>query len=88
METIIHFGQHKTGTTSLQKFLFDNQERIARQGIYVPTDFMGKASANHYDLNLVTLASDRSSPMKDRFNGDLQAHKKLVMNEIDVAYKL
>jgi hypothetical protein len=33
----LHIGLQKTGTTSLQQFLFDNQSLLQRQGYYYPT---------------------------------------------------
>ena len=35
-ELILHIGMHKTGTTSLQRFLHENAEAIERQGIAQP----------------------------------------------------
>lgn len=88
METFIHLGQHKTGTTSIQSFLLKNKAALEVQRIFIPTDFMGRKTANHYELNLVTLADQRSSPMKDAFNGSLENLKGKVENEIDLIYKL
>lgn len=33
---ILHAGVHKTGTTSIQSFLFKNYEKLLQQGYYVP----------------------------------------------------
>ena len=88
METFIHIGQHKTGTTSIQSFLLCNHAALEDQRILIPTDFMGRNTANHYELNLVTLAVQRSSPMKDAFIGNLENLKGKVANEIDLIYKL
>ncbi|MEK8017304.1 MAG: hypothetical protein VSS75_010580 [Candidatus Parabeggiatoa sp.] len=34
----LHIGTHKTGSTSLQGFLFRNKERLRAQGYYFPTE--------------------------------------------------
>lgn len=88
METFIHLGQHKTGTTSIQSFLLRNQAALEDQRILIPTEFMGRNTANHYELNLVTLFDQRSSPMKDAFIGSLENLKEKVVHEINLIYKL
>lgn len=35
-ELILHIGTTKTGTSSLQRFLFDNRERLAEEGVAYP----------------------------------------------------
>ncbi len=88
METFIHLGQHKTGTKSIQEFLLRNQAALEAQRILIPTDFMGRNTANHYELNIVTLADQRSSPVKDAFTGSLENLKEKVKNEIDLIYEI
>ena len=46
----LHIGTHKTGTTSLQRFLTDNRATLRRQGLFYPdpsTDGFGKRFAHH-----------------------------------------
>ncbi len=33
---LLHIGTHKTATTSIQHYLFDNREELARRGIFYP----------------------------------------------------
>lgn len=49
MKIILHIGWHKTGTTSIQKFLFNNATKlINRHGIYYPNE--GLFSFAHHNL--------------------------------------
>lgn len=65
MRTIIHVGQHKTGTTSIQHFLRDNKSVLKEKGLYVPSEIAGYDNPSHFILNVYSLADDRSSSMKD-----------------------
>lgn len=38
---ILHIGVHKTGTTAIQTFLFDNREALVKQGFFVPAFLYG-----------------------------------------------
>ena len=64
MKTIIHIGQHKTGTTSIQKFLQDNRTTLAENGVYVPSRLAGYSEPSHFILNVYALAEDRYSSRK------------------------
>ena len=64
MQTIIHIGQHKTGTTSIQKFLQDNRGTLAESGVYVPQGLAGYNDPSHFILNVYALAEDRYSTKK------------------------
>ncbi len=66
MKTIIHIGQHKTGTTSIQKFLQDNRISLMRKGLYVPSNIAGYDHPSHFILNIYSLADNRYSPMKEK----------------------
>ncbi len=66
MKTIIHIGQHKTGTTSIQKFLQDSRESLLKMGLYVPSSIAGHTNPHHYILNVYALAEDRYSSAKEQ----------------------
>lgn len=83
MRTIIHIGQHKTGTTSIQHFLKDNRNELIESGLYIPDSLAGNESPSHYLLNLYSLAKDRSSPMKDKL---LQSNENY--NPLDIEKEL
>ncbi|BES66414.1 hypothetical protein SANA_28530 [Gottschalkiaceae bacterium SANA] len=38
---ILHIGVHKTGTTAIQTFLYENREVLQRQGFYLPVFLYG-----------------------------------------------
>lgn len=65
MRTILHIGQHKTGTTSLQHYLKNNRETLLKKGLYVPDNLAGITHPSHYLLNVYALESKRLSSMKE-----------------------
>lgn len=67
MRTLIHIGQHKTGTTSIQHYLKDNRMKFLQQGLYIAESIAGLDHPSHYILNIYALAKDRLSPMKEAF---------------------
>lgn len=71
MKTIIHIGQHKTGTTSIQKFLQDNRSTLIEDCLYVPFSIAGYKHPSHFILNVYALEKDRYSSMKE----DILANK-------------
>jgi hypothetical protein len=52
----IHVGTHKTGTTSIQAFLRDNEQRFAAQGVMIPRRGRGEDAAGHHNLSQELLA--------------------------------
>lgn len=65
MRTIIHIGQHKTGTTSIQHYLKNKRIELAKEGLYVPESLVGFDHPSHFILNVYALNQNRSSSMKD-----------------------
>jgi hypothetical protein len=51
----IHVGTHKTGTTSIQAFLRDNEERLGAHGVIIPKAGRGEDAAGHHNLTLQLL---------------------------------
>jgi len=66
MRTILHIGQHKTGTSSLQHFLREHRAELSRRGLYVPDSLAGFEDPSHFLLNVCALDENRGSPLKDR----------------------
>jgi hypothetical protein len=79
MKTIVHIGQHKTGTTSLQHFLAGNRSQLANKGIYIPTSIVGVNDPSHYMLNVFALDKHRYSPMKEL----LKSKKEPCLERLD-----
>ena len=46
----IHIGTHKTGTTSLQVFLRDNEEQFARNNVLIPKAGRSEDGVGHHNL--------------------------------------
>jgi hypothetical protein len=46
MKLILHIGTHKTGTTALQQFLYENRELLAARGFHYATPPHGLQEAN------------------------------------------
>lgn len=65
MRTIIHIGQHKTGTTSIQHYLSSKRSELAKRGLYVPDSLCGYPQQSHYLLNVYALNDHRNSSMKE-----------------------
>lgn len=93
MKTIIHIGQHKTGTTSLQHYLQDQRQTLLTEGLYVPDALAGISHPSHYMLNVYALDEKRLSPMKEQllannnpiFFSELEEH---LQNDIKQHYQL
>ncbi len=66
MKTIIHIGQHKTATTSIQKTLMNDSQKCKNSGLYFATELGGEKYHSHYPLNLYCLDDDRFSPKKEK----------------------
>ena len=66
MRTIIHVGQHKTGTTSIQNYLRNRRGDLAREGLYVPDSLMGSDNPSHFLLNVYALHKHRLSSRKEK----------------------
>lgn len=65
LETLVHIGQHKTGTTSLQHFLKDHRADFSKRGLYVPDSVAEEKNPSHFLLNVYALNENRYSPMKE-----------------------
>ncbi len=62
--SIVHIGFHKTGTTSIQSFLWQQRERLAARGIVF---FEGQhIPSNHVELHTAALRQERITPFKLR----------------------
>lgn len=73
MKSIIHIGQHKTGTTSIQHYLQTHRESLMAAGLYVPDTLLGFDNPSHFLLNVYALDEDRDSTAKLRLKEFLDA---------------
>lgn len=60
LNLIIHAGPHKTGTTSLQHFFFENKDNLQKQGILYP----GTTANHHKFANKVAKNEDYTKYLK------------------------
>lgn len=88
MRVIIHAGTHKTGTTSIQKILFDNRDWLAERGIIYPWGgvYDGIKTPHHrfsHDLTGVNPAHlDRARAFIDQtFSQAEKAHTIIISAE-------
>ena len=65
LRTLVHIGQHKTGTTSIQHYLKDNRLNLIKDGLYVPNSICGYDNPSHFILNVYSLNKNRYSSMKE-----------------------
>ena len=84
MKTIIHIGQHKTGTTSIQYYLRDNREQLEKKGLYVPSKIAGFENPSHFILNVYSLSGNRYSQKKEEI---LSSKGKQYIDELEKVLK-
>jgi hypothetical protein len=83
-ECILHIGTAKTGTTTLQEFLYKNRERLSKDNIFFPKTFGEK---NHMALSVYATADDKINDL--RKNRGL-INQKLIENfrhKIDTEFR-
>lgn len=56
MKLILHIGTEKTGTTSIQKYLYQNRDLLEENGIYIPKSF---GNINHRSIPGYCKRSDK-----------------------------
>jgi hypothetical protein len=61
-QVFLHIGTHKTGTTSIQRFLDEHRSQLSEHGARF---FRGRLiPQNHVELHLSAMGEERSSPIK------------------------
>jgi len=59
---VLHIGFHKTGTTSIQHFLWRHRDRLSERGIAF---YEGRhIPHNHVELHIAAMAPERMTPVK------------------------
>lgn len=74
-KVIVHIGQPKTGTTTLQRVLLQNRRRLRRQGFIYPKPKFG---INHAGLSVIFTRHVQRS-LIPRFGSDLTEARKISM---------
>ena len=80
-KVVLHIGRHKTGTTSIQKFLHANSDELKSYGLYYPKNTYPNKFAHHdlvkdisrydYRLSPFALSAYRSRPLLVPFFNEL-----------------
>ena len=70
---ILHIGVHKTGTTAIQTFLYENREALNKQGFYMP-DFL--FCAEHKPVELRYSIIEKEENKTRAYLGDIIDHAK------------
>lgn len=76
IELILHVGEHKTGTTALQNFLYSNRESLLNQKILYPTFSMNHGVTNHNWL-VEYLLKDSGKHMDDTVSDRFDFYREL-----------
>jgi hypothetical protein len=84
----LHIGTHKTGTTSIQQYLYAHNETHRKfgidyyKGLYNPANGI-YTPANHVELHVAAMRENRMSPfkLKNKINADKE-YKQLVQNRV------
>lgn len=75
-ELFLHIGTHKTGTTSLQIILANNEEKLASHGVYVPKTGRNSLLPGHHNLAWELNDDERFDPSA----GNIQALREELSN--------
>lgn len=84
MRTLIHIGQHKTATTSIQNSLVKNHNLLLSEGLWYPLELAGSRFPSHYPLNVYCLDKNRFSHKKAKL---LKNNKKSELKHISKELK-
>ncbi len=76
----LHIGTHKTGSTSIQRLLWENRDKLAAQGILYPDLRMG--GFGHHDLALATGQGPRSPRNAERIHYWIEQVAALARGEM------
>jgi len=82
MKTLVHIGQHKTASTSIQNTLVNNRGLLLQAGLWYPTELLGIDFPSHYPLNIYSLDEGRYSHKKAKLLKNNPQQIKVIMAEL------
>ena len=82
MKTLVHIGQHKTATTSIQNTLAINRSQLLQAGLWYPTELAGINFPSHYPLSVYCLAEGRFSHKKSKLAANDPQQLKVIMTHV------
>ncbi|MBN2825283.1 MAG: hypothetical protein JXQ76_08170, partial [Campylobacterales bacterium] len=89
MNIILHIGQPKTGTTSIQKFLYHNREVLESFGYYYETYYdESNKEQFKYSFNHVNIHNFSLQQIKTYFDTMLQDAKKKNLHTIIISSEM
>jgi len=74
----LHIGFNKTGTTSIQKYFYDNKNVLFKNGILYPD--VGLINSAHYGIS--TSVGFYNNPVRNGWSFDLKRLRKSLCNQI------
>ncbi|MFT5709802.1 MAG: hypothetical protein ACI8QT_000489 [Halioglobus sp.] len=81
---ILHIGRHKSGTSSLQKFLCDNEEFLTAKGFYYPKALRRQIAhhplAQYYDKNQSKHLTKEDLLEIEEFWAEIKQHKNIIIS--------
>jgi hypothetical protein len=85
---IIHIGAHKTGTTYIQKCLYESREKLNKAKISYPNyGILGKTFGHHSIVNDIKNAeTDTLKKLKDKIEHTLNENNTLVLSSENFEY--
>ncbi len=92
MKTLIHIGQHKTASTSIQNTLVNNRSSLLQAGLWYPTALAGIDFPSHYQLNIYCLDearfSHKKAKLKEKNPQQLNVILTDLVDEVNKQYKM
>jgi hypothetical protein len=94
----LHIGTEKTGSTSIQRYLEKNRDKLVEQGHYYPKCFGPRRGSHYYlsvysrhedhfdDLRIISGVVDKASLNEFRENLHIEADKEFQDLELDVLH--
>lgn len=80
---ILHIGPHKTGTSSVQQWLLNNQQELMKSGIYYPTP--EKYGPGHAELAWELLGLNNTQKSNERINNEIAKALSLGANKLIIS---
>lgn len=81
---ILHIGRHKSGTSSLQKFLCDNESFLDKKGFYYPKNLRRKIAhhplANYYHDKFYSNLTQEDHKEIEAFWKEIEEHDNIIIS--------
>src|SRR5690625_2944174 len=78
---ILHIGRHKSGTTSLQRFLYNNRDYLAQHGFAYPEAYIRVCA--HHKLPEIFLARRVKTLSRNILRDNILEHRKRLIQTLN-----